>query len=456
MAKNFSFFLAKRYMIPKGLFLVIINLLTILGVCLGVSVMIVVLSVMKGFENEFRRILLGFDPHILALDLSGPRGDPRAPTYGEVGEKLENVPGVIDQSPFVSGPVLVQVGNRVQTPIMKAIRPDDQQLKELQESGMVEAGELDLEPRVDENDNIYERVIVSRALADSFPGPDGLPLQIGDVMTVISPIMVERLLAEVRDYRELPEEKQRQHCADFLDSLEQAMIPQELVVTAVVNSPEHQPVIITSLMVGQELFGFEETDQVHGLALYLDEPYQAGQIKRRILDGHLLPFNWDVLTWVDQNKLRLDAIRMERSLMSVILFIIVIVAAFCVTVTIIVTTVQKRREIGVLKAIGAQTGQIVRVFVHQAQIVGLCGVLSGVALGLIFLHQLETIRAFIGKFGADPFSQQIYGLSKLPIEIIPGSITGIAIGALLACTLAAIPPAWAVARLDAAKALRAD
>ena len=161
MTKNFSYFLAKRYLIPKGLFMILINVLTIVGVCLGVAVMIVVLSVMKGFENEFQRTLLGFDPHLMALDRLGLEGDPEAPAYREVGEKIEKVPGVVSQSPYVAGPVMVQVGNQVQTPIMKAILPSDQQLQELKDREMLEEGDLDLETYVDEK-STFERVIVLR------------------------------------------------------------------------------------------------------------------------------------------------------------------------------------------------------------------------------------------------------------------------------------------------------
>lgn len=454
MTNNFSYFLAKRYLIPKGLFLVFINVLTITGICLGVGVMIVVLSVMKGFENEFQRTLLGFDPHLLVLNRgSFEENGEEEMSHREIGELLEDVPEVVSQSPFVAGHVLVQVGNQVQTPIMKAIQPGDQQLQELKDQGMLITGELDLVPRVDDDGNAPERVIVSQALADSFRRPDGLPLQLRDMITIYSPVTTERILQDIRSFRDRPEDE-RGDAEDFLANLEQTMVPMELMVVAIVNAPMYQQFVIPPLYIGQELFGFSE--QVHGLAVFVEDPYRVERVKRRLIDGGLLPFQWDAMTWVDQNKPRLDAIRMERSLMSVILFIIVIVGTFCVTVTIIVTTVQKRREIGVMKALGAQTWQIVRVFVHQGQIVGLCGVGLGIIAGMIFLHQLETIRNIIGIFGADPFDEKVYGLAKLPVEIIPSSIVWIAVGSIVACTLAAIPPAWAVARLDAAKALRAD
>ncbi|MFT4639070.1 MAG: lipoprotein-releasing system permease protein [Verrucomicrobiales bacterium] len=447
MTKNFSYFLAKRYLMPKGLFMILINVLTIVGVCLGVAVMIVVLSVMKGFENEFQRTLLGFDPHLMALTPREGESD-----YRQVGEMLEKVPGVISQSPFVAGHVLVQVGNQVQTPIMKAILSTDQQLQELKDRDMLVEGELDLETYVDDK-NTYEQVIISLSLADSFKGPEGGPLGKGDIITVLSPVTMTKVLNKIRDYKELPED-QRDEADNFLNELEEAMVPQELMISGIVKSPMYQQFIIPSLLVGQQLFGYEENDEVHGLAVFVEDPYEIEQVKERMVNS-ALPMSWEALSWVDQNKSRLDAIRMERSMMSFILFIIVIVATFCVTVTIIVTTVQKRREIGVLKAIGARTEQIVRVFVHQGQIVGLCGVLSGVAIGLLVLYQLESIRSFIGMFGADPFPQSIYGLAKLPVEIIPSSIIGIAIGAMVACTIAALP-AWFVARLDPAKALRSD
>lgn len=455
MSKNFSYFLAKRYLIPKGLFMIIINLLTIVGVCLGVAVMIVVLSVMKGFENEFQRKLLGFDPHISVWDQTDGIPDPEVPTYREIGEALEKVPGIVSQSPYMAGYVMVQKGNQVQNPLMKAILPGDQQLKELKEQDMLVAGELDLEDYISATEH-YPSVIVSQALADSFNDPvDGGPLRVGDVISVLSPVTARKVLDKIRDYRELPEED-RDDANAFFDDLESLTTPTELRVSGIVSTPLYQQFIIPSLFIGQELFGKDEYDQVHGLAVFVEDPYRVKEIKDRLQSNALLPLGWNPITWFEQNRPRLEAIRMERSMMSVILFIIVIVATFCVTVTIIVTTVQKRREIGVLKAVGAQTSQIVRIFVHQGQIVGLCGVLFGVGLGLLFLHQLETVRAVIGKFGADPFPQNVYGLSELPVEIIPGSILGIAIGAIIACTVAAIPPAWAVARLDAAKALRAD
>ena len=111
--------------------------------------MIVVLSVMKGFENEFQRTLLGFEPHLMLLDPDLTQSGADGKTYHEVSAALKSVPGIVSQSPFVAGHVIIQLGEEVQNPIMKAILPDDPQLESLKEQDMVIAGELDLEPRVE-------------------------------------------------------------------------------------------------------------------------------------------------------------------------------------------------------------------------------------------------------------------------------------------------------------------
>ena len=448
MRKYFSYFLAKRYLIPKGTFVIIINAISIMGVCLGVAIMIVVLSVMKGFENEFQRSLLGFEPHMTAIDESGLDGDPDNPAHRIIGQMLEKVPNVVSQSPFVWGQVMVRYGDRYQVPFMKAILPTDQQLKELETKGMLQAGTLDLEPKLDEAGNFYERVIISRSLADSFRRADGQNLQVGDVITMYSPVDVENVLKEYDENQAEGDTSKR----DTREVLEEAMAPIEVVITAIVDSPMYQQFIIPSLRVGQDLVGFSDTGRVNGIAMFTTDPYKIDRVKEDALKA--LPISWRALSWVDTNKPRLDAIRMERSLISTLLFFIIVVAAFCIMNTIIVTTMQKRREIGVMKAIGAQTAQIVRVFVYQGLIVGLIGTLAGIGFGLLLVYNLESIRSVLSMLGTDPFPENIYGLSKLPVEIIPGSILVIAISAVVTCTLASIPPAWTVARMDAARALR--
>jgi lipoprotein-releasing system permease protein len=146
---------------------------------------------------------------------------------------------------------------------------------------------------------------------------------------------------------------------------------------------------------------------------------------------------------------------MERNTMFVILFFIVIVAAFCVMNTLITVTVQKRRDIGIMKALGASPAQIVWVFLGQGMIVGIFGNLTGIGLGMAVVRWRNEFKEWLaGALGIEIFPPSIYQFSQIPAEVVPRDMAIICIGAFVICALAALAPAWAAARLDPVKALR--
>ena len=155
------------------------------------------------------------------------------------------------------------------------------------------------------------------------------------------------------------------------------------------------------------------------------------------------------------NKQLFDAIRMERSVMFFILLFIVLVAAFGIMNTLITVTVQKTREIGIMKALGAQTRQIIGVFLAQGVVVGLFGTLTGLAAGIALVQYRNPVRRLIYSVtGYDPFPAGIYQFSEIPAEIVPQDVALICISAFVICSIAALIPAWFASRLDPVKALR--
>ncbi len=141
--------------------------------------------------------------------------------------------------------------------------------------------------------------------------------------------------------------------------------------------------------------------------------------------------------------------------MYFVLFFIILVAAFSTMNTMITVTVQKRHEIGVMKALGARVSQIVGVFIGQGLIVGLIGSVSGLAAGSLVLYYRNSIRDVLAqRLGLEIFPEEMYGVAEIPAQIVPNDIAIICFGAFVLCTLAALPPAYMVARLDPAKALR--
>ncbi len=210
-------------------------------------------------------------------------------------------------------------------------------------------------------------------------------------------------------------------------------------------------IIFIPLFLGQELYALG--DGVHGLAVKTVEPYRAGEVKAELEKQFAEPII--AQTWMEQNAQLFTTIRVERLTLGIILFIVMIVAAFCVMNTLITVTVLKTREIGIMKAIGADVGQVVRVFLAQGVVVGAFGVITGLAAGLGVLAVRNQFKDWLAAtLGIELFPRSIYGLAEIPARTVPGDVAIICISAFVICSLAALIPAYFAARLDPVKALR--
>ena len=234
------------------------------------------------------------------------------------------------------------------------------------------------------------------------------------------------------------------------------MIPAPMKIVGLFNSGTNgfdSTYILMPLHNAQELYALK--DMVHGIAVKTVNPYEIKAVQEAID----VAFGGGVgtVTWYDENRARFDAIRMEKHVMLTILMFLVVIAAFCIMNTLITVTVQKTREIGIMKALGASSGQIIWVFLAQGMFVGFLGNATGLGVGLGVLHYRNVFREWLSaRLGIEIFPPSIYEFNGIPAEVVVGDVAGICLSAFVICSIAALVPAWIASRLDPVKALRAE
>lgn len=421
-------FLAARYLKPKRTFLAVITLISVIGVTLGITVLILVMSVMTGFERELQRKVIGFDAHLLVTDNGLIDG------WKDLAKAAEGTPGVVAAAPFVQGPVIVEFHHQRLAPKIRGIDSvREQKVGDL--SKFLVSGKLDLSG---------DSAVVGSELART------LGLQVGDTLTVYSP----GNLGEVIDQLDRLKAKTGKASGGDIDSLRQMVLPSQLTVTGIFESGRYvydSEFLLVPLHIGQELYGLGGS--VHGLSVRTVDPDRAAEIREGLRKR--IPETLSCSTWMDMNRQLFDAIAMERHVMFFLLMFIILVAAFGIMNTLITVTVQKTREIGVLKALGARTWQIVSVFLAQGMVVGLIGVASGLALGMSLIRYRNQVSTWLSStLGVEIFPRSVYQFNEIPAEVVPTDVALICVSAFLICSVAALVPAWIASRLDPVKALR--
>ncbi len=431
--RSFSLFLALRYLKPRRTFLSIITVISILGVTLGITVLILVISVMTGFDRELKKKVVGFDAHLLVTNRE------IMTDWRSVMAKVKAASSdVVAVSPTVIGPVIAEFNNQRLAPKIRAVDPAlEAQVSEIAEH--IKEGAWDLDGN---------KAVVGIELAKA------LSLQVGDTFIIYSP----RNLKEVFDRLEALEKSGASEAARQaeLKKVRELALPTEVTVTGIFASGRFaydSEFIFLPLFLGQELYGLR--DEVHSLAVKLKDAYLAQRAQAVI--GPKLEPPLAVLTWIDLNRTFFDAVRLERTVMFFLLFFIIIVAAFGIMNTLITVTVQKTREIGVLKALGSRTAQVIWIFLAQGMVVGFIGNAAGLGLGLGLVRwRNEFARWLASTFGIEVFPSSIYQFSEIPAQIVPGDVVLICVSAFVICSLAALIPAWFAARLDPVRALRME
>jgi lipoprotein-releasing system permease protein len=250
----FSLFLALRYLKPKRTFISIITLVSVLGVTLGVTVLILVISVMTGFDRELRQKVIDFDAHILVTT------DDVMRNWRDLTVQIRNTPGVVATAPYIQGPVIVEFQNRRLAPMIRGIDPDEEE-KVIPLRKFIKLGKLDLEG---------DSTVLGIELAQK------LGVTVGDKITVYSP----GNLGEVLDKLKALEQKKGDEKEKAVDDLREVVLPKELTVTGLFETGQYlhdSEFLLVPIFIGQELYGLG--DSLYGLMVKSVDPYDVAYVK---------------------------------------------------------------------------------------------------------------------------------------------------------------------------------
>ncbi len=390
---NWELFISWRYFTAKRKerFISLISLISILGIALGVMALIVVIAVMNGFDNELREKIVGINPHLI-IDK-----DPGIEETQVLLQTLNNTKGISGASPFINGQALFKANEQVKGVMLRGIEPSSE-VKVSKIEKYLTAGSLDLSEK---------DIIIGKELAKS------LYLHLGDEVSVISPARGKTFNFKV---------------AGIFTS---GMYEYDLNL------------VLTNISAAQKIF--ELQGLVGGIGVRLDNLHQAAVMRDSLQQTLGRPY-W-VRDWMSLNRNLFSALKLEKAVMFVIVALIVVVACFNIAGSLIMLVMEKTRDIGILKAIGASNRAIKKLFTLEGLIIGFSGTALGAAAGVLLCRLLKTYK-FIN------LPRDIYYIETLPVQMRWADSIIIVAAALAISLLATIYPAHQAARLNPAQTLR--
>ena len=411
MVLRFEWFICRRYLKAKRKsgFISLITLISIGGVMVGVMALIVVLAVMTGFTEEFRDKILGINSHIVVQRYSD-----HIPDDGTLQQRLLDSTGVTGVTPYIYTQSMITSGSGGTGAVLRGIDPDSA-AKVLSLHENIIAGSLEsLLPQTETERGERPGIILGKDLAAQ------LRVGMGDrvrLFSVAGPLTPMGAIPKIFTCR----------VAGIFDT---GMYEYDSALAYV------------SIATAQDFLDLGEF--VHGIEVRVTDIYQAEKIARQMMES--LGPGYIARDWIRTNKNLFSALKLEKTALSVIMALVVMVAAFNIVSTLIMVVMEKNKEIAILKSMGATSGSIMRIFILEGLVIGTAGTVLGVLSGLGLCELLSRY-----KFIKLP---EVYPISTLAVKVLPLDVTLIAVAAVLITFLATLYPSWQAARLDPAVALR--
>ncbi|MBU4126297.1 MAG: lipoprotein-releasing ABC transporter permease subunit [Proteobacteria bacterium] len=408
---SFEFFIGSRYLRTKQkqTFISLITILSIAGVTVGVMALIVVIAVMAGFESDLKSRILGVESHIVIMRHNGPFSD-----YGNILEHVENTEGVEAATPFINSQVILRSSLSLSGAVLRGIDPDsaDRVIKNLDKVSLKNLKETD---QRESTSIAMPAIILGKELAKNLGVMQGDPVYLISPMGMISPI------------GHIPTMKRFKVAGLF----ESGMYEYDRTLSYI-HIKDAQKI----LRMG---------DSVNGIEVRVNDIYNARNIADRIVKK--LGFQYWARDWMQMNQNLFSALKLEKTVMFIILALIVLVAAFNIASTLIMMVMEKTKDIAILKAMGATDKSIRKIFVFKGIAIGSIGTILGVSLGFILCTVLKYYQ-FIELPG------DVYYITTLPVKLELLDVVMIASAAMAISFLATLYPARQASKLDPVEAIR--
>lgn len=418
MTKILEFFIAIRYTRTKrsNTFISFISLISVLGIAVGVWALITVMSVMNGFEKELRDRILGVASHI-TISGYGERMDDWQTVRDRIlttdkfdSKKVEGV------APFIMGQGMIVNGKQVSGALIRGVDPTlendvSEVLSKIKfgEASALQPGEYN--------------IVIGITLAQQ------LGVGVGDKITVVSP------QGQVTPAGLLPRLKR-------------------FTVGGLFKIGMHEydsGLVLINIDDAAKLF--RTGNGIDGLRLKLDDVFEAPKLGRAILDD--LGFGYQMVDWTTANASFFNALKVEKRMMFIILFVIILVAAFNIVSTMVMVVTDKQSDIAIMRTLGLTPNRVMRIFIIQGTLIGVIGTIFGIIFGVLTALNISEIIGFIeGIFQTEFMPADLYMVSGFPSDLRWPDVIKTCIGAFLVSILATLYPARQAAKTNPAEALR--
>jgi len=392
-------------------FISFISLISMLGIAIAVAVLIVVLSVVNGFETELRSRILSMTSHAA---VSGYRGG--LPDWREAGRIALGHPQVLAVAPFIEGEGMLVSGDRVSGVAIRGILPDE----ELAVSG------------------IGDKMVAGR-LADLKPGGYGIVLGAA-LARELAAVPGDRVILAINQGIVTP--------AGIMPRM------RRFEVVGIFDAGMYEYDRGTAFIhMGDAARLYRLDDEVSGLRLKLDDMFQAPTVVREV--ARSMGGDYYVTDWTRQHRNFFRSIALSKRMLFTVLLLVIAVAAFNIVSTLVMVVKDKQADIAILRTFGTSPGSIMTVFTIQGCLIGALGILAGLGLGVLIALNTETlVHGLEGILHTRFMAPDVYFITDLPAELRSSDILTVCGTAIVLCLLSTIYPAWRGARTQPAEALR--